>query len=191
MSWKVSFPLWILEVKNCLLKNLCNWQKKKLLVHSTMWLSWWNWYGVGKIHLGLHLNEEPMEGNDVDDQSTPIVKLPQACEYTQLLSNFAMEHPPKFPIIKVMNMQYFMNKLSKMSISNINKHHHKTIDSYSVVCDMVKTSSRDYISSKPHIVWQCEHNSSIECSFIPMYLHHVYKMTSYIETCHFFMEKLG
>ena len=30
------------------------------------------------IHLGLNLNEEPREGNDVDDQTTPIVKLPQA-----------------------------------------------------------------------------------------------------------------
>ena len=30
-----------------------------------------------EIHLGLILNEEPMEGNDVDDQPTPIVKLPQ------------------------------------------------------------------------------------------------------------------
>jgi hypothetical protein len=30
-----------------------------------------------EIHLGLDLNEEPMKGNDVDDQPTPIVKLPQ------------------------------------------------------------------------------------------------------------------
>jgi hypothetical protein len=28
-----------------------------------------------EIHLGLILNEQPMEGNDVDDQPTPIVKL--------------------------------------------------------------------------------------------------------------------
>ena len=48
------------------------------------------------IHLHLDLNEEPMEGNDVDDQPTPIVKLPQACEYVQLLSKFALEHPSKF-----------------------------------------------------------------------------------------------
>ena len=39
-----------------------------------------------EIHLGLDLNEEPMKGNDVDDQPTPIVKLPQAHEYAQLLS---------------------------------------------------------------------------------------------------------
>ena len=27
------------------------------------------------IHLGLDLNEKPMEENDADDRSTPIVKL--------------------------------------------------------------------------------------------------------------------
>jgi hypothetical protein len=34
-----------------------------------------------EIHLDLDLNEEPMKGNDVDDQPTPIVELPQTCEY--------------------------------------------------------------------------------------------------------------
>jgi hypothetical protein len=43
--------------------------------------------------MGLDMNEEPMEGNDVDDQPTPIVKLPQAREYAQLLSKFAMKNP--------------------------------------------------------------------------------------------------
>ena len=38
-----------------------------------------------EIHLGLNMNEELMEGNDVDDQPIPIVKLPQAHEYAQLL----------------------------------------------------------------------------------------------------------
>ena len=45
-----------------------------------------------EIHLGFDLNEEPMEGNDVNDQPTPIVKLPQARDYPLLLSNFVMEH---------------------------------------------------------------------------------------------------
>ena len=46
--------------------------------------------------------------------------------YSQVL-NVAMEHSLEFSIINVMNMQSFMNK---MSISNINKHHQKTINSY-------------------------------------------------------------
>ena len=71
-----------------------------------------------EIHLGLDLNEEL-----VDDQPTPMVKLPQACEYAQLLSNFVVEHPSEFSVIDVMNMQSFMNELSKMFISHINKHH--------------------------------------------------------------------
>ena len=48
---------------------------------------------VREIHLGLDLNAKPMEEVNVDDQPKPIVKLPQALECTQLLSNFAMEHP--------------------------------------------------------------------------------------------------
>ena len=51
---------------------------------------------ASEIHLGLDLNEELMERSDVDDQPTPIVKLPQACEYAQLLSNFVVEHPLDF-----------------------------------------------------------------------------------------------
>jgi hypothetical protein len=46
--------------------------------------------------LGLDFNEEPMEGNDGDDQPTPIVKLSQALEYAQLQSNYAVEHPSEF-----------------------------------------------------------------------------------------------
>ena len=62
-----------------------------------------------EIQLGSDLNEEPMKGNDVDDQLTPTVKLPQAREYTQLLSDFAAEHPFKFLVINVMNMQTLEN----------------------------------------------------------------------------------
>ena len=60
-----------------------------------------------EIHLGLDLNEEPMEWDDVDDCPTPIIKLSQAHEYAQLLSNFAVEHPSEFSIIIVKNMQSF------------------------------------------------------------------------------------
>jgi hypothetical protein len=46
--------------------------------------------------LDLDFNEEQIEENDVDEQPTPIVKIPQACEYAQLLSYFVVEHPSKF-----------------------------------------------------------------------------------------------
>ena len=71
-----------------------------------------------------------MEGNDVDDRPTLIVKLPQTREYAQLLSNFVVEHALEFSVVDVMNMQFLMNKLNKMPISNINKHHQRTIISY-------------------------------------------------------------
>ena len=62
------------------------------------------------IHLGLDLNDEPMEGNDVDDQPTPIVKLSQAREYGRLLWNFVGEYLLEFLVVDVMNMQSFMDK---------------------------------------------------------------------------------
>ena len=67
----------------------------------------------------------------MDDQPTPIIMLPRAHEYAQLLSNFAMDQSLEFLVVDVMNIQYFMNTLNKISISNINKHRRKTIDSHS------------------------------------------------------------
>ena len=43
-----------------------------------------------EIHLVFNLNEEPMKGYEVGDQPIPIVKLPQAHEYAQLLSNLSI-----------------------------------------------------------------------------------------------------
>ena len=53
-------------------------------------------------------------------QPTPIVKLPQAHEYAQLLSNLAVERASEFSVVDAMNMQSFMDALNKMSFSNIN-----------------------------------------------------------------------
>jgi hypothetical protein len=49
---------------------------------------------------------------------------------TRLLSNFAVEHPSEFSVTEAMNMQSFVDKLSKMSISNTNKHHSNTTNPY-------------------------------------------------------------
>lgn len=73
-----------------------------------------------EIHLDLDLIEEPMEWTDVDDQPTPTIKLRQAHECAQALSNFALESSLEFSIIDVLNMQSFMDKMNKMSIFNIN-----------------------------------------------------------------------
>ena len=46
-----------------------------------------------EIHLDLDLSEERMEKINVDDQSTPSIKLFQACDNAQLLSKkIAVEH---------------------------------------------------------------------------------------------------
>jgi hypothetical protein len=82
------------------------------------------------IHLGLVWIKRPIGRNDGDDLPTPIVKFPQPRGYAQLLSNFAVEHPLEFSLVDVMNMRSFIPKLNKLLISNINKHHQKTIYSY-------------------------------------------------------------
>ena len=87
MNQQVSFPLWVLEVKKCLLKNMCNWQERKLLLQSRTWAELVDVAWSREIHMDLNLNKEPMKGNDMNDQPTPIVKLPQAHKYAQLWSN--------------------------------------------------------------------------------------------------------
>jgi hypothetical protein len=86
--------LWTWEIKNEELTSLnfsLNLGSEEMSIEEYAQLAWeeivdveynmvelvglaWN----REIHLGLNLNEEPMKGNDVDDQPTPIVKLPQA-----------------------------------------------------------------------------------------------------------------
>ena len=65
-----------------------------------------------ETNMGLDLNEEPMKRNDVGDQPTPIVKLPWAHEYAQLLSKFVMKNPSNENAI-------FINSLNKMLIFNM------------------------------------------------------------------------
>jgi hypothetical protein len=58
--------------------------ERRLLMESTTWLVDLLW--GGEIHLGLYLNEEPMEGNDVDDQLTPSFLKPMSMpNYYQIL----------------------------------------------------------------------------------------------------------
>ena len=46
-----------------------------------------------------------MEENDLDDYPTPIVRLPQAHEYAELLPKFDVEHSSEFSVANLMNMQ--------------------------------------------------------------------------------------
>ena len=73
-------------------------------MHSTTWMSLVDLVWDREVDLDIDLNEESMEGIDVDDQPTPIVKLHQVCEYAQLLSYFPVEFSSEFLIVDVMNM---------------------------------------------------------------------------------------
>ena len=66
----------------------------------------------------------------MDDQPRPMVHLPQAHEYVQLLSNFAIDHSLEISNVDMMNMQSFTDELNMISKSNIKKHYRMTIDSY-------------------------------------------------------------
>ena len=70
--------------------RICAIGRRRLLMHSTSWLHWRIWHGVEKSIWVLNLNEEPIEGNGVDDHPTPIVNLPQARDYAQLLSSLSI-----------------------------------------------------------------------------------------------------
>ena len=59
-----------------------------------------------------------------------IVRLPLAYEYAQLLSICLVKHSLEFYAASVMNTRPLTNKFKKTLISNINKHHQKTLGSY-------------------------------------------------------------
>ena len=70
-------------MKKCLLNHVVQLAREKIIdakynVAELVDLTW-----EKEIHLDLYLNEKPMEGIDVGDEPTPIVKLPQAYEYAQ------------------------------------------------------------------------------------------------------------
>jgi hypothetical protein len=74
---------------------MCNLQEEKKIDVEYNMIELVDFVWGRKIHLGLDLNEEPMKGND---RPTPIVKIPQANENAQLLSNFVVEHHERFQL---------------------------------------------------------------------------------------------
>ena len=103
----------------------------------------------------------------MDDQTTQTVKLHQAC-VCSITIKFSDGAFFKGFSYRCDEHATFMDKLNKLSISNINKHHHKTRDSYFIVCDMVKTSS-----------WDCFFFNSILCDVVNIFLEY----TMFFCTC--------
>lgn len=67
----------------------------------------------------------------MEEQLLLVVKLWEAHHYVELLSHFALENSLEFLVADNMKMQYFIEKLNKMSIDNFSRHHMKTISSFS------------------------------------------------------------
>ena len=67
-----------------MLNNMCNWHEKKNVDANYNMVELMDLVLGRNIHIRLELNKEPIEGIDVDDQPTPIVKLPEAYECAHL-----------------------------------------------------------------------------------------------------------
>ena len=79
---------------------------------------------VRELHMGFRIsNEESMEGNDVDDQPTPIVRLPQAGGLAQLILKYCRGTSFEALSFRCDELQPSMDKLCKMPLSHFSKTH--------------------------------------------------------------------
>ena len=139
-----------------------------------------------EVHLGSQLNEEPMEKNDLDDQPTPIVKAPSSpwvCPNTIKFCTGAFFGGFS---CRCDENAIFMDILNKMSISNINKQHQKTIFFYfHNVWYGEDIIMRLHIFSLHICVTLWSFLFNIWCSFILVYLPRTYKMAFNMKIGHF------
>lgn len=83
---QVSFPFGILEVKKCLLMNMCNWQEREIVdakynMTKLVDLAWGR-----ENDLGVDSNEVPMEEIDVSQhQQSSFLKHVSTLNYYQIL----------------------------------------------------------------------------------------------------------
>ena len=129
LNWQVSFCLWILEVKKGLLKNMCSWHERKLLMQSTSWMSWWIWHGIEKSNW-FRFEWRANEGEWCEWATNTNSQASANMWICPITINFAVELSSEFSLVDVLNMKSFMDKLNKILISNVNKHHQWTLYSY-------------------------------------------------------------
>lgn len=119
------------------------------------------------IHLDLDLNQDPPNEIDVDNNHHQLSSFVKHIIMSNCFISFFIDNPLEFSVANIEKMQYFMEKLNKMSITNFNRMSSKTIDHLtSLVYDVVTKFSQ------------------YECIFKLRYLHFVYIMVYYIEKSH-------
>jgi hypothetical protein len=65
----------------------------------------------------------------VDDVAPPTVKLSNAKRHESLLSNFLLNNSSHFGVNEI-SFQKLVRNLNKMTIANLGRPHHKSLDSY-------------------------------------------------------------
>jgi hypothetical protein len=78
---------------------------------------------------GVYLNVD-MHLVDVDDVAPPTVKLSDAKRHASLLSNFLLDNSSHFDVNKMISFQKLLGNLDKMTIANLGRQHHRSLNSY-------------------------------------------------------------
>jgi hypothetical protein len=96
-----------------------------------LWIEYWR---VGGCCFGNHDAQDfdlkiDLHSVDVDDVAPPTVKLSNAKRHESLLSNFLLNNSSHFGVNEI-SFQKLVRNLNKMTIANLGRPHHKSLDSY-------------------------------------------------------------
>ena len=67
---------------------------------------------------------------DVDDVVPPTIKLSGAKRHASLLSNLLLDNSLHFGVIDIISFQKLVGNLDKMTITNLDRQHQRSLDSY-------------------------------------------------------------
>ena len=78
---------------------------------------------------GFDLNVD-FHSVDVDDVAPPTVKLSDAKHHASLLSNFLLDNSLHFGVNEILSFQKLVGNLDKMTVANLGRQHHTSLNSY-------------------------------------------------------------
>ena len=71
-----------------------------------------------------------LDSLDVDDVVPPTIKLSDAKCHASLLSSFLLQNSLYFVVNEIISSQELVGTLDKMTIANLGRQHHRSLDSY-------------------------------------------------------------
>ena len=78
---------------------------------------------------GFDLNVD-LHSVDVDDVAPPTLKLSDAKHHASLLSTFLVDNSLHFGVNEIISFQTLVGNLDKMTVANLGKLHHRSLNSY-------------------------------------------------------------